>query len=103
MTWHKGDVLNYLQRMEGITAAVIACGVGAATTKTLGFVLQAKAVPVLMAATGKVVSGVGTLHAAGGVTALIQSAACALMTTPIVFGGGALAVGAWGAYQVLLK
>ena len=57
-TWLKGDVLNHLQRMEGITAAAIACGVGAATTKTLGFVLQAKAVPVLMAATGKVVSGV---------------------------------------------
>ena len=43
------------------------------------------------------------LRNTGGVTALIQSAACALMTTPMVLGGGALAVGAWGAYQVLSK
>jgi hypothetical protein len=89
--------------MEAIKAATIAYGVGAATTKALGFVLQAKAVPMLMAATGKVVSGVGTIHAAGGLTAVTQSVACALVSTPVVLGGGAVALGAYGAYAVLKK
>lgn len=89
--------------MEAIKGAVIAYGVGAATTKAIGFVLQAKAVPMLMAATGKVVAGVGTIHTAGTLTALTQSTACALMATPVVLGGGAVALGAWGAYALIKK
>ena len=89
--------------MESVKYAAIAYGVGAATTKALGLVLQAKAVPALMAATGKVVSGVGTIHAAGGVTAITQSVACALMTTPVALGGGAVALAALGAYAALSK
>lgn len=89
--------------MEAIKGAVIAYGVGAAATKAVGFVLYVKAVPVLMAATGKVVAGVGTLHTAGALTAVTQSVACAMMTTPVVLGGGALALGAWGAYALISR
>lgn len=89
--------------MDAIKGALIAYGVGAAVTKVAGVVLHVKAVPLLMAATGKVVAGVGTLHSAGSLTAVTQAAACSMMTTPVVLGGGAVALGAWGAYALISR
>ena len=82
-------------KMDAIKGAAIAYGLGAAATKAIGVVLQAKAVPIIMAATGKV----GTIHAAGGLTAVTQSVACAMLSTPVVLGGGAVALGAYAAFR----
>ena len=68
-----------------VVGAVVCVGVA---TKAL--------VPIAMAKFGVVVSGVGTLHAPGGVAATLQMVSHALLQTKVVLGG--FAAGATRSY-----
>ena len=67
-----------------------------ATTITAGAYavgLSAKfLVPAAMATFGTVVPGVGTLHAAGGIASLLQSAAAHTLTNSILLGAGSVPI-----------
>lgn len=56
--------MNYIKNASIVGGSVLATGAGASVL-----------VPVAMTTFGTVVSGIGTLHAAGGVAATLQSTA----------------------------
>ena len=56
--------MNYIKNASIASGSVLAYGVGASML-----------VPVAMTTLGTVVSGIGTIHAAGGVAATLQSTA----------------------------
>ena len=56
--------MNYIKNASIVGGSVLATGAGASVL-----------VPVAMSTFGTVVSGIGTLHAAGGVAATLQSTA----------------------------
>ncbi len=68
-----------LKSATAIGAGAYAAGVGA---KLL--------VPVAMTAFGTVVPGVGTIHAAGGVAAVLQSVAAHALTNSIIVSTGSI-------------
>jgi hypothetical protein len=70
----------------------IPAAIGAASVCGVG-ILGATAVPMLMSATGKVVAGVGTIHAAGGAAATVQSVSATLLTIKAVGVGAAVGAG----------
>ena len=65
---------------------VIAEGLAAAGAVVCVGVAMKALVPIAMAKFGVVVSGVGTLHAPGGVAATLQAASHALTQTKVVVG-----------------
>tara|TARA_B100001540_G_C15673837_1_gene581441 strand:+ start:178 stop:423 length:246 start_codon:yes stop_codon:yes gene_type:complete len=68
--------MSSLQNAAIATGAVLAAGAGASM-----------AVPLAMSAFGTVVSGIGTLHAAGGVAATLQSTAGACTLSNAIVAG----------------
>jgi hypothetical protein len=81
--------------MEWIKGTAALAVLGATTPKVVGLVVKSKLVPVMMAMTGKVVAGVGTMHAAGGATAVAQTLAASLMTPGPAAAGALIAVCAY--------
>jgi len=79
--------------MSWIKASI--AGITGAAVPTMVQTAAGAAVPYLMSATGVVVQGVGTVHAAGSATAITQAIAMTTVGPAVVVGCGTVAVGAY--------
>jgi len=73
----------------------VVAGITGAAVPTMVQTAIGAAVPYLMSATGVVVQGVGTVHAAGSATAIAQTIAMTTVGPVAVVGCGAVAVGGY--------
>ena len=88
-----GEIKKEVKRMT-------AAGAGSALTViATGLVLKGS-VPALMAKTGVVVSGVGTLFEAGGTVATVQSTSALALSGPVLASAAGIGVGAYATYRV---
>eukprot|EP00122_Pirum_gemmata_P006395 Pgem_evm1s5846 len=82
------------------TGCVVGCIAVGALTIPLAGLGAAALVPSAMSYFGTVISGVGTIHAAGGVAATLQTFAAFSSSTAAVVGGAAVGAGVGGAVVV---